>query len=182
MAKEADRNKKGQFIIGNPGREKIYTDPGKLQIHIDEYFNHQDNNPIIRSEVHGKDAETIQVPIQRPYTIEGLARQLGLVRMSLINYEKKEGYEPYFDIITRAREKIREQWIELGLIGVGKEHFTKFMLINNADYQDKSEVDHRSGDRSMQPMNIIVDSKNTGDEFEKLINGAKNNERPSEEQ
>ena len=177
---KSDRNKKGQFIIGNPGREKTFTDPAELEKHINEYFTQQDNNPIIRSEVHGKDAETIRVPIQRPYTIEGLARQLGLVRMSLINYEKRDGYEPFFDTITRAKEKIKEQWIELGLIGVGKEYFTKFMLINNADYKDKSEVDHRSGDRSMQPMNITVDSKETGEEFKKLIDGAKNNERPSE--
>ena len=181
MVEKTDRNEKGQFTIGHFGTEKQFTDPEELQTHIDQYFDHQDSNPIIKSEVHGKNAETIQVPIQRPYTIEGLARQLGLVRMSLINYEKREGYEPYFDIIKRAKEKIREQWIELGLIGVGKEHFTKFMLINNADYQDKSEVDHRSGDRSMQPMNIIVDSKETGDEFKKLIDGAKDNQRPAEE-
>ncbi len=161
MVKKTDRNEKGQFKIGHFGTEKQFTNPEELQTHIDQYFNHQDSNPIIKSEVHGKDAETIQVPIQRPYTIEGLARQLGLVRMSLINYEKREGYEPYFDIIKRAKEKIREQWIELGLIGVGKEHFTKFMLINNADYQDKSEVDHTTGGKSMNTLSISVMNEET---------------------
>jgi len=181
MAKKADRNEKGQFIIGNPGREKTFTDPDKLQELVDSYFDHQDNNPILKTEVHGKDAESIVIPIQRPYTIEGLARILGLDRNSLLNYEKKEGYEPFFSIIKRAKGRIREQWIELGLMNQANPHFTKFILINNARYQDKSEVDHRSGDRSMQPINIIVDSKETGDEFKELIDGAKNNERPTEE-
>ncbi len=161
MVKKTDRNSKGQFTIGNPGREKTYTKPVELELDIQGYFQDQDCNPILITEFHGKDATECQRKVQRPYTIEGLARQLGLVRMSLINYEKKEGYEPYFDIIKRAKEKIREQWIELGLIGVGKEHFTKFMLINNADYQDKSEVDHTTGGKSMNTLSISVMNEET---------------------
>ncbi len=183
MAKKTDRNEKGQFIIGNPGREKTYTSAEEFELDIEEYFQDQDNNPILITEFHGKDATECQRKVQRPYTIEGLARTLGLTRQTLINYEKVKGYEPFFAIIARSKEKIREQWIELGIAGVGgRDSFLKFQLINNAHYADKQEIDHRSGDRSMQPMNIIVDSKDTGDEFEKLIDGAKNNERPSEEQ
>jgi len=181
MPKKADRNDKGQFIIGNPGREKTFTSPEEIEKHINEYFTAQDNNPILITEFHGKDATECERKVQRPYTVEGLARQLGLTRQSLMNYNIKEGYKPFFVIITRAKEKIREQWIELGVAGVGgRDSFLKFQLINNAHYQDKSEIDHRSGDRSMQPMNITVDSKETADEFQKLIDGAKNNERPSE--
>jgi len=181
MAKKADRNEKGQFIIGNPGREKTFTDPDKLQELVDSYFDHQDKNPLFKTEFHGKDAIKCYVPVQRPYTFEGLAEVLGFSRFSLLNYEKREGYEPFFNIIASAKEKIRTQWIELGIAGLGNPGFTKFILVNNARYQDKSEVDHRSGDRSMQPINIIVDSKETGDEFKELIDGAKNNERPTEE-
>jgi len=182
MAKKTDRNEKGQFTIGNPGREKTYTSPEEMEKDIEQYFTNQDNRPILITEFHGKDATECERKVQRPYTIEGLARQLGLTRFSLINYEKTKGYEPFFNTITRAKEKIREQWIELGVAGVGgRDGFLKFQLINNAHYQDKSEIDHRSGDRSMQPMNITVDSKETADEFQKLIDGAKNNERPSQE-
>ena len=180
MVKKTDRNEKGQFTIGNPGREKIYTDPDKLQRVVDSYFIGQDKNPLFRTEFHGKDATKCSVPVQRPYTFEGLAEVLGMSRFSLLNYEKKEGYEPFFNIIASAKEKIRTQWIELGIAGLGNPGFTKFILVNNARYQDRSEVDHRSGDRSMQPMNIIVDSKATGDELKKLIDGAENNERPTE--
>ncbi len=179
--KTTDRNNKGQFVIGNPGSEKKYTDPEELQTAVDKYFHYQDSNPLYKYEFHGKDPEECKVQIQRPYTIEGLAEVLGMSRFSLLNYEKREGYEPYFNIIASAKEKIRTQWIELGIAGLGNPGFTKFILVNNARYQDKSEVDHRSGDRSMQPMNIIVDSKETGDEFKKLIDGAKDNQRPAEE-
>ncbi len=182
MTKKTDRNDKGQFTIGNPGREKTFTNTQDLENKIEEYFSKQDENPILITEFHGKDAIECERKVQRPYTIEGLARQLGLTRFSLINYEKTEGYEPFFNVIRRAKEKIREQWIEIGIAGVGgREGFLKFQLINNAHYADKSEIDHRSGDRSMQPMNITVDSKETGDEFQKLIDGAKNNERTSKE-
>ena len=178
---KTERNKKGQFTIGNPGREKTYTEPAELELAIQEYFQDQDANPILIKEFHGKDAIECERKVQRPYTIEGLARTLGLDRHSLLNYEKAEGYKPFFAVIAHAKEKIREQWIELGIAGVGgRDSFLKFQLINNAHYADKQEIDHRSGDRSMQPMNIIVDSKETGDEFKKLIDGAENNERPTE--
>ncbi len=180
MAK-TERNEKGQFTIGNPGREKTYTNPEELQTDIQEYFTTQDSNPILITEFHGKDATECERKVQRPYTIEGLARTLGFDRHSLLGYEKAKGYEPFHAIIAHAKEKIREQWIELGIAGVGgRDSFLKFQLINNAHYSDKQEIDHRSGDRSMQPMNIIVDSKETGDEFKKLIDGAKDNERPTE--
>lgn len=183
MEKKTDRNEKGQFVIGHEGREKNYKTPKELQKAVDSYFDYQDDHPLYKTEFHGRDANECKIPIQRPYTIEGLALALGFTnRVSLMNYERTEGYEPYFNIILHAKEKIRNQWIELGIANLANPGFTKFILINNARYQDKSEVDHRSGDRSMQPMNVIVDSKETGDEFKKLVDGAQNNERPSEEQ
>ncbi|KKN16551.1 hypothetical protein LCGC14_0974710 [marine sediment metagenome] len=181
MGKKTDRNEKGQFTIGNPGREKIFTTPKELEEYIKEYFDECDNNPFKKTEFHGKDAEECIVPIPRPYTIEGLSVHLEITRQALLNYEKAKGYEPYFNVVTHAKDFIKQRLVEAAVAGITKESFSKFLLINSSDYADKSEVDHRSGDRSMQPMNIIVDSKDTGDEFEKLIDGAKNNERPSEE-
>jgi len=168
MAKKADRNEKGQFIIGNPGREKIYTDPKELQKAVDSYFEHQDKNPLFKTEFHGKDAIQCFVPVQRPYTFEGLAEVLGFSRFSLLNYEKKEGYEPFFNIISRAKEKIRTQWIELGIAGLGNPGFTKFILVNNARYQDKSEVDHTTGGKSMNTIEVTVQDLRTKEKIKKL--------------
>jgi len=168
MAKKADRNKNGQFVIGNPGREKTFISPEEMDSAIQDYFGFQDNRPIIKIEFHGKDAERCEIPLQRPYTIEGLARTLGLTRMSLINYEKREGYEPYFDIIKRAKEKIREQWIELGLMNQANAYFTKFILVNNAEYSDKSEVDHTTGGKSMNTLNVSVQNESTKRKLDKL--------------
>ncbi len=168
MAKKTDRNKKGQFIIGNPGREKIYTNPDELQGAVDSYFMGQDKNPLFKTEFHGKDAIKCDVPIQRPYTFEGLAEILGMSRFSLLNYEKKEGYEPFFNIIASAKEKIRTQWIELGIAGLGNPGFTKFILVNNARYQDKSEVDHTTGGKSMNTIEVKVHNPGTKDKIDKL--------------
>ena len=169
MVKKTDRNEKGQFTIGNPGSEKRYINPEELQIAVDSYFEHQDDHPLFKTEFHGKDATECSVPVQRPYTVEGLANAIGFTnRQSLLNYEKAKGYEPHFDIITRAKEKIRTQWIELGIAGLGNPGFTKFQLINNANYQDKSEVDHTTGGKSMNTLSISVMNEETKEKLKNL--------------
>ncbi len=159
MGKE--RNKKGQFTIGNPGREKIFTTPKELEEYIKEYFDECDNNPFKKTEFHGKDAEECIVPIPRPYTIEGLSVHLGITRQALLNYEKAKGYEPYFNVVTHAKDFIKQRLVEAAVAGITKESFSKFMLINNADYQDKSEVDHTTGGKSMNTLSISVMNEET---------------------
>lgn len=130
--------KHNKFALGNSGKSKTFTSPKKLEACISEYFNWCTDNPI--RVVNGNyEGVPIYVDTVRPYTIEGLAEYLETTRQTLLNYQKEAGYEEYFDIITRAKEKVTRQRIEMGTVGVFKERFTKFLLINNTDYVDKVE-------------------------------------------
>lgn len=130
------------YALCNSGKAKKFSSPEELQQSVDGYFAEMDANPIKiwHSQLSKADNLPVAIPTQRPYSIEGLALSLGLTRQSLLNYQKEEGYEEYFDIITYAKEKITQQRIELASVGVLKENFTKFLLVNNTDYVDKSET------------------------------------------
>lgn len=131
-----------KYALGNSGRAKQYETPDQLQADVDDYFQWCDDNPI---EIHhttiDKDTSApYKVKTQRPYTIEGLALHLKMSRRGLLNYQKEEGYQEFFHIIEGAKDKITLQRVELASVGVFKEGFTKFLLINNTDYVDKTEA------------------------------------------
>lgn len=109
--------------IGKPPKWKSVEE---LQNEIDAYFiSCQDpNNPNIYI---------------KPLTITGLANALDTNRQTLLNYEKAEGYEQYFDTIKRAKSKV-EQYVEEYLF-VGKNQTGAiFNLKNNYQgWKDKTE-------------------------------------------
>jgi len=135
------RSKTGQFMIGSPGTEKRWKTPEELQKDIDAYFKETDNNPYLIHEFAGKDAESVRREVPRPYTIEGLCCVLDCDRQTILNYEKRKGYEPYFAIIIHARKKIHRSQMEAALAGVSNASITKMILTNNMKYTDKSQVD-----------------------------------------
>lgn len=110
--------------FGNKFSKKKYK-PEELEEAINEYF---------------EKSET--------WTVEGLARHLGVVRATLHHYQHNEGYEAYSHLIDEAKERIRERMIVKALKGEYKEGFTKFILINNSDYKDRVEQ-HNTGETSI---------------------------------
>lgn len=129
--------KGNKFSVGNPGTSKMFDSPQQLQKYIDEYFQSVDNNPVRRIEFNGKDAVECVIPVQRPYTLEGLALHLHCTAQTLRNYQMKAGYEDYFEIITRARTKIVQQNLEYGLTGDYNAKIVALTLSNNSDYREK---------------------------------------------
>lgn len=132
--------KGNKYAIGNPGREKIFNSPEELETYINEYFDKIDKDPILTKDWVGKNAEEVSREMQRPYTIEGLCLHLGIDRRTLLNYQKRLGYEDYFHIITHAKRKITEQLITYSLAGGYNAGLAKFLLTNNTEYKDKSEI------------------------------------------
>ena len=130
------RNNKGQFKIGNSEASKIWDDPIELEVSIKEYFKECDNNTF---NIKG-------VEVSEPYTVEGLALALDCTRFTLLNYEKAEGYEPFFNTIKRAKLKIQKQKVVNGMIGLSNPAITIFDLKNNHGYKDKQEVENTNID------------------------------------
>lgn len=104
------------------GRPRKYNNPEELQELIDEYFE----------DCERRDA---------PYTISGLAYALDIDRKTLLNYEKREGYEMFFPTIKRAKARI-EQYNEEALQTRDKATAgVIFNLKNNFDWKDKQEIE-----------------------------------------
>ena len=111
--------KGNKFAVGNKGTEKKFT-PEQWQKKIDEYFSFCDNNPLFKNEAlksGDRAGEIIRIPAARPYLIEGLCNYANIHPQTFYNYLEKEGYEEYFEITARARNRIFQQNIENGYIG-----------------------------------------------------------------
>lgn len=117
------------FQPGNPGKPFKYESPEELEAAIEEYFTKCDDE-------------------KRPYTISGLALACGLAnRSSLLNYEKKEGYEAFHQIVTKAKARVEarneEKLVTPGQPTVG----LIFNLKNNfKGWHDKQEIETTSKD------------------------------------
>jgi len=111
--------KGNQYAKGNKGTEKKFT-PQQWQDKINEYFSFCDNNPLYKNEAlksGDRAGEIIRIPAARPYLIEGLCNYANIHPQTFYNYLEKEGYEEYFEITARARNRIFQQNIENGYIG-----------------------------------------------------------------
>src|SRR5688572_15029963 len=86
---------------------------------------------------------------QRPYTMSGLARALGLSRQALLEYSERDEFG---DSIAAAKQRC-EEYAESQLFGPYA-NGAKFNLINNyrgkhQDWAEKSEVDHTTKGKPM---------------------------------
>lgn len=137
--------KGNKYALGSDrnGRPRKYSDVQELQDKIDEYFTICDST-VLNETARG-------MPINKPYTIEGLAVHLECSIQTIRNMEMAEGYEDFFATIQHAKKKILAQRIEGANTGLYNANFAKFDLSNNFKYSDRQEVDNKSSDGSMTP-------------------------------
>ncbi len=138
--------------MANPvGRPLAFTSVEELQKKIDEYFDYCDNR--LKRIWKEKTAEEITVSDPEPYTMSGLAYELGLSRQALINYEKRD---EFVDAIKRARQRV-ERDVEMRMNG--KDTFTPGLIFNaknNFGWKDKSETDVTTGGDKIEPIQVII--------------------------
>lgn len=147
--------KGNQFAIGNAGKSKKFNSVSDLQLAIEEYFELCDNNT---KEVYVKSTQSIEkIKHPIPYTVEGLCVVLECTRETLLNYEKEDGYEEYFDTIKKAKAKILKNKVERGLMGESPPAFAIFDLVNNSDYKNAQNLDltNKGGDFKAQQTTIV---------------------------
>ena len=151
--------KGNKFAIGNSGRSKKWSTPEELQADINAYFDWCDSNPLVQyhnSQIDKETGKPLEFEISRPYTIEGLCSFLECDRLTLINYQKEEGYEEFFNTIKAAKNKIQQNKVERGLTGLSPATTTIFDLKNNHGYKDKSEYDHTTDGDKIAGSPIII--------------------------
>lgn len=132
------------------GRPLKFKTVEKLQIKIDGYFDYCDNKT---KNIHSEKLGDMIVPDPEPYTMAGLAYELGIDRRTLLDYSKRDRFLP---AIKKARNKV-EADIEKRMNG--KDTFTPgliFNLKNNFGYADKQEVDHTTAGEKMPGIEIVI--------------------------
>lgn len=149
-----------KFALGNSGQPKKFDSPEQLQTYIDKYFTWCDNNPIREQNWVGKEGSEVYKDKQRPYTIEGLCLHLDIDRATLLNYQKKEGYEEFFNIITRAKRKITENNILYGLTGEYNARLVQFLLSNNTEYKQQETHELNLGEDTIKAILVNGRSQN----------------------
>lgn len=143
--------KGNKFALGNKGTSKMWSTPEKLQSDIDEYFKECDKRVVKVYDKPSKSVHEIKKPI--PYTIEGLCEVLDCDRATLLNYERKKGYEVYFNTIKKAKLKIQRNKLERGLDGDSNPAVTIFDLKNNHGYEDKVKNEN-TGEMTIKGLNF----------------------------
>ena len=151
--------KGNKFAIGNSGKPKTWQTVEELQADIDEYFKECDS--VTRLVYDKPKQQTVEIPSPLPYTVEGLAECLDCDMDTLLNYEKRKGYEEFFGTIKKAKLKIQRNKLERGLIGLSNPAVTIFDLKNNHGYSDKSET-RLSGEITQRRIELVKPSHDTG--------------------
>lgn len=96
------------------GRDKLFTTPELLWEAATEYFEWCDSNPLIEVDFKGKDADRVEIPKMRPYTIQGLCLYLDCNSQYLKTFkaqlsENDVYYKDFNTVITRIEETIYNQ-------------------------------------------------------------------------
>ena len=56
-----------------------------------------------------KAGQLVDIPTQRPYTLEGLCNYLGITFQTYLNYEGNKNYSEFFEVFAYVRKIIEEQ-------------------------------------------------------------------------
>ena len=128
------------------GRHLKYKTTEELQSAINYYFRRCDSN---QEEFISKDGETFTKTVPVPYTVEGICEVLGITRQTLLNYEKAEGYEVFFDTIEKAKAKVLTNTMERALSGKNNPAVDIFSLVNNYGYKNANHKETTEDDKNI---------------------------------
>lgn len=152
------------------GRPLKFKTVEELQSAIDGYFAMQDPHQeerLVESGVNEK-GETIFLrrrimTEQKPYTVSGLARALGIHRETLINYGDRDEFS---DSVRAAYERCHE-YAESQLYSRYNSG-AAFSLKNNWGWRDRQEIDHTTKDQpipllaGIAPTELVIEDDDGG--------------------
>ena len=158
-----DKRIGNQFYLNRKknGPNKKYEDPNDLLSAACEYFDFVDQNPWTKYEAikSGEMAgQLIQIPTQRPYTLQGLCLFLGVNVAYIHDLEKSlegkddEMSKQYSQILTRIRETIYNQKFEGASVGA----FNPMIMSRDLNLRENIDIEH-SGEQ--QTINISLGGK-----------------------
>ena len=122
------------------GRPRKFQSVEEMQVAIDAYFEKCDARMVEVVVREGKNSHIEEINDPAPYTVTGLARELGIDRRTLLRYETEDRKDEFGDefrpTIKAARERVQEN-LEFRLYdGHGYGPGNIFGLKNNYDWRD----------------------------------------------
>lgn len=99
-------------IRSKHGRDTIFSSPEKLWEAAAEFFEWCDKNPLIEIDFKGKDADRVELPRMRAYTLHGLCIYLGCNTQYFTQFKQSKTYaesEDFSVIVTCIEEIIYNQ-------------------------------------------------------------------------
>jgi hypothetical protein len=140
----SEASKRTQFQIGNQlwrraagnvGNPPMFNNPQELLKVAVEYFTWCDNNPIMVTEVYGKDAKMMEIPKARAFTIHGLCLHANMSIDTFYKYEKE--YPEYKEVYAFIRSTMFAQKFEGAAVGM----FNPNIIARDLQLVDKKEVE-----------------------------------------
>jgi hypothetical protein len=117
------------------GRDKLFATPKLLWEAACEYFDWCDNNPLIETDFRGKDADRVEIPKQRPYTLHGFCLYVDASTGYLREF-KKDCSKDFVSVVTRIEETIYNQKFS----GAASGFFNANIISRDLGLQDKTDV------------------------------------------
>ncbi|MGV2452450.1 UNVERIFIED_CONTAM: DNA-packaging protein [Ralstonia mannitolilytica] len=123
------------------GRDTLFESPELLWDAATEYFEWCDNNPLIEIDFKGKDADRVELPKMRPYTLHGLCLYLDCSTSYFREFKNSErkNKKDFMSVITRIEETIYNQ----KFTGAASGFLNPNIIARDLGLVDKKEVENR---------------------------------------
>lgn len=117
------------------GRDKLFATPELMWEAACEYFEWIDENPLYEVDYVGKDANMVEKPHIRPYTLQGLCLYLDCSTGYFREF-KKDCSKDFISVITRIEETIYRQKFE----GASCGFYNANIIARDLGLTDKKDV------------------------------------------
>lgn len=156
--KEGDKRLGNQFwkLRSKHGRDKLLKSPELVWEAACEYFQWCTDNPILKEDYVGKDAERVMRQLPRPFTLHGLATYLDC---DTETFNKLKEEKDFIDVYTRIRSIIYTQKFEGAAAGI----FNHNIIARDLGLVEKKEDNVSISGVDPNLLKAIADRMNKGE-------------------
>jgi len=144
-------------VRSSHGRKPIFASPDELAEACQEYFEWNENNPMLKSELVTFQGESHleEVPVMRAMTLTALTRFLDVTSDTWDNYKKREDF---LGVCKAAEQTIREQ----KFTGAAGGFLNSMIIARDLGLKDASVNEHTGKDGG--PMTSIIVGTQTAED------------------
>jgi hypothetical protein len=126
------------------GRDKLFQSPKLLWDAACEYFEWCEDNPLIEIDFKGKDADQVELPKMRAFTMQGLCLYLNCGTAYFRNFknEKRAQGQGFKSVIAKIEETIYTQ----KFTGAAAGFLNANIIARDLGLTDKQELDVKAND------------------------------------